>query len=78
MGSTIIKRNLTYIVSWANATSAPPFKQIAAHQAAALRHGAEEIIVIATVTGTFEGSPLQFQYHFTVIGNKIAGLSIRI
>jgi hypothetical protein len=37
-----------------------------------------EIIVIATVTGTFEGSPLQFHYHFTVIGNKIAGLSVRI
>jgi hypothetical protein len=36
-----------------------------------------EVIVTATVAGTFEGSPLQFQYHFTVSGNKIAGLSVR-
>ena len=37
-----------------------------------------EMIVIATVTGTFEGSPLQFHYHFTISGNKIARLSVGV
>src|SRR6185369_10647984 len=34
-----------------------------------------ETIVTAMVTGTFEGSPLQFHYHFTLSGDKIARLS---
>jgi ketosteroid isomerase-like protein len=42
-----------------------------------IAHQNNEVIVTATVTGTFEGSPLQFQYHFTVSGNKIVRLSVR-
>jgi hypothetical protein len=37
-----------------------------------------ESIVTATVTGTFEGSPIQFHYHFTISGNKIARLSVGV
>ena len=35
-----------------------------------------ETIVNAQVTGTFDGSPAQFHFHFTIEGNKMAALSI--
>jgi len=34
--------------------------------------------MIVTVTGTFDGSPIQFHYHFTISGNKIAALRVRV
>ena len=37
-----------------------------------------EMIVTATVTGRFDGSPIQFHYHFTISGNKIAALRVRV
>jgi ketosteroid isomerase-like protein len=35
-----------------------------------------ETVVTGLVSGTFEGSPAQLRFHFTVEGNKIAALSI--
>ena len=38
----------------------------------------EETVVTAQVAGTFDGSPLPLRFHFTLSGNKIAALSIRV
>jgi len=37
----------------------------------------EETAVTAQVAGTFDGSPIQLRYHFTLSGHKIATLAIR-
>jgi ketosteroid isomerase-like protein len=37
----------------------------------------EETVVTAQVAGTFDGSPIQLRYHFTLSGDKIATLAIR-
>jgi hypothetical protein len=34
-------------------------------------------IVTAQVAGTFDGSPIQLRFHFTINGDKIAALTIR-
>ena len=38
----------------------------------------EETVVTAQVTGTFDGSPLSLRFHFTLSGNKIAAVSMRV
>lgn len=38
----------------------------------------EETVVTAQVAGTFDGSPLLLRFHFTLSGNKIAALRIRV
>jgi ketosteroid isomerase-like protein len=43
-------------------------------------HAAEqgsETVVTCRVTGTFEGSPIQLRFCFTLEGDKIAALTIR-
>ncbi|MBC7526736.1 MAG: hypothetical protein H7308_04225 [Chthonomonadaceae bacterium] len=38
----------------------------------------EDIVVMAQVAGTFEGSPIQLRFHFTLRGDKISALTIGI
>jgi uncharacterized protein (TIGR02246 family) len=42
-----------------------------------IAEGGNETIVTTLVSGTFDGSPIQLHYHFTLKGDKIAALSIR-
>lgn len=37
-----------------------------------------EVVLTATVAGTFDGSPTQFHYHFNINGDKIAALRIGV
>jgi hypothetical protein len=37
----------------------------------------DETVVTAQVAGTFDGSPIQLRFHFTINGDKIAALTIR-
>ena len=37
----------------------------------------DKIVVAATVSGTFPGSPVQLRYNFTLEGDKIAALLIK-
>ena len=36
-----------------------------------------KMVVTTLVSGNFDGSPVQLHFHFTLIGDKIAALSIR-
>ena len=35
-----------------------------------------EVVVAVEVSGTFDGSPITLDYHFTIEGNKIGSLTI--
>jgi ketosteroid isomerase-like protein len=41
-----------------------------------IKHEAAEIIVAVEVSGTFDGSPIRLDYHFTIDCNKIVALAI--
>jgi hypothetical protein len=41
-----------------------------------VNEASDETVVTAQVSGTFEGSPIPLRFHFTLIGDKIAALTI--
>lgn len=43
-----------------------------------LKKNENEIILTAQVSGTFDGSPIPLDYHFTICDDKIIRLSIRL
>jgi ketosteroid isomerase-like protein len=46
-------------------------------EATHLAEQGSETVVICQVSGTFDGSPIQVPFHFTLEGDKIAALTIR-
>jgi ketosteroid isomerase-like protein len=42
----------------------------------AIKHEPAEMIVAVEVSGTFDGSPIRLDYHFTIDSNKIVALAI--
>jgi hypothetical protein len=41
-----------------------------------LREDNAEVVVAIEVSGTFDGSPITLDYHFTIEGDKIGSLTI--
>ena len=41
-----------------------------------IREDNAEVVVAVEVSGTFDGSPITLDYHFTIEGNKIVSLTI--
>ena len=42
-----------------------------------VRDGGAEVVVAVEVSGTFDGSPVTLDYHFSIANDKILSLSVR-
>lgn len=67
-------RGITAIRDWIDTTTQ---KYRVTINVTDIKEQSSNVIVSSQVSGNFDGSPVELQFHFTLEGDKIAALTIR-
>ena len=67
-------RGRTAITKWIEETTA---KYKVAVEILKAEEQGREVVVTGLVSGTFDGSPIELQFCFTMVAGKIVGLAVR-